>query len=416
MNRRPLSMLSFPNAIVHIDCDAFFTSVEESLRPELKGRPLITGAERKIVVCASYAAKARGVKRPMLLHEAKKICPELICLPSDYASYGLYSERMLEIMRRFTPEVEYFSIDEAYAGLSGLRRAFRMDYPEIARAMKAAIQKELAITVSAGLSATKTLAKIASERNKPDGFFVLRAKDLHEFLPGVMLEEVCGFGPNITAFLRKKGLRTAWDYIVQPPRTVRAWLGKTGLELWHELRGEGVYPVEQKTRSPYSLMKYKTFSPPSPDKNRVYAELTRNFELAFEKLRRAKLRAGFLAFCLRDQQFHTSGAEAALSFPVSSAAEAMDTIRPLFEKVFRPGTVYRMTGATLAKLTSGNAARQYSFFDDIPREKAAERLALAVDAVNSNFGRRTIGLATNLHIGARPPQRRFTLPLWKIKV
>src|SRR5436190_2117348 len=127
---KPLTLVSFPNAIMHVDCDAFFTSVEESLCPKLKGKPLITGAERNIIVCASYAAKARGVKRGVPLHEARKICPGLICLPSDYVSYGLFSQRMLTILRRFTPEVECFSIDEAFAGLAGLRRTFQKSYSD----------------------------------------------------------------------------------------------------------------------------------------------------------------------------------------------------------------------------------------------------------------------------------------------
>ena len=118
---RPLSISSFPSPIIHIDCDAFFTSVEQALHPELKGKPVVTGKERGIVACASYEAKALGVKRPMRLWEAQKICPSLICLPSDYETYSLISKRMFEIIRRFTPTFEEYSIDEAFAELSGLR-------------------------------------------------------------------------------------------------------------------------------------------------------------------------------------------------------------------------------------------------------------------------------------------------------
>ena len=102
---RPLSISSFPKPIIHIDCDAFFTSVEQALNPELKGKPVVTGKERGIVACASYEAKALGVKRPMRLWEAQKLLPKLICLPSDYETYSLYSTRMFEIMRRFTPKI-----------------------------------------------------------------------------------------------------------------------------------------------------------------------------------------------------------------------------------------------------------------------------------------------------------------------
>ena len=180
---RHLSISSFPSPIIHLDCDAFFTSVEQSLHPELKGKPVVTGKERGIVACASYEAKALGVKRPMRLWEAQKVCPSLICLPSDYETYSLISKRMFEIIRRFTPTIEEYSIDEAFAELSGLRRLHRAGYADIAWKIKQTVQQELGFTVSVGLSASKTLAKIASKEKKPDGFFVLRASELHLFHP-----------------------------------------------------------------------------------------------------------------------------------------------------------------------------------------------------------------------------------------
>ena len=107
------SLHSWPQAILHIDGDAFFTSCEEVLHPELKGKPIITGAERGIVACASYAAKKIGIKRGVSLRDAKIICPGLVVLPSDYETYSLFSRRMFMIIRRFTPQVEEYSIDEA---------------------------------------------------------------------------------------------------------------------------------------------------------------------------------------------------------------------------------------------------------------------------------------------------------------
>jgi DNA polymerase-4 len=116
---------SWPRAIIHVDGDAFFSSCEEAIQPDLRGKPVITSGERGIVACASYAAKALGIKRGVALHEAKRICPELVVLPSDYETYSLFSRRMFNIMRRFTPQMEEYSIDEAFADLTGMRRALR---------------------------------------------------------------------------------------------------------------------------------------------------------------------------------------------------------------------------------------------------------------------------------------------------
>lgn len=167
MDQLMLNLRSWPQAVLHIDGDAFFTSCEEAIHPELRGKPLITGGERGIVACASYAAKALGIRRGVSLHEAKKICPGLIVLPSDYETYSLFSRRMYNIVRRFTPQVEEYSLDEAFADLTGLRRCFHASYEAIALNIKREVERELGITVSAGLSLSKVLAKVPPSTASP---------------------------------------------------------------------------------------------------------------------------------------------------------------------------------------------------------------------------------------------------------
>src|SRR3990170_6086875 len=131
MSSQPITISSWPRAILHLDADAFFASCEQAMHPELKGKPVITGRERGIVAAASYEAKARGVKRGMRLSEVKKVCPDAVLLPSDYETYSLFSLRMFEILRRFSPMVEEYSIDEAFVDLTGLRRLYHAPYEEI---------------------------------------------------------------------------------------------------------------------------------------------------------------------------------------------------------------------------------------------------------------------------------------------
>lgn len=396
---RPLSISSFPKPIIHIDCDAFFTSVEQALNPELKGKPVVTGKERGIVACASYEAKALGVKRPMRLWEAQKLLPQLICLPSDYETYSLISKRMFEIIRRFTPTVEEYSIDEAFAELSGLRRLHRTGYEEIAWNIKQAIQKELGFTVSVGLSASKTLAKIAGKEKKPDGFFVLRARELHLYLPKVALERVCGFGPNTVALLTKQGIRNVWDYVNRPEAWAQRLLGKIGMELWHELRGEAVYPVVTQEKEDYaSISKTKTFTPPSSEKDFVKAQLVRNLESAFIKMRRHKLRAKRMTVFLRDQSFGSSGVEAAFDRSTSSTLEAVHLADQLFEELFKPGTLYRLTGIVLSKLEA-DRTEQYDLFDDVPKIESLKRIDRVLDGVNELYGKHALHLGTSLWLG-----------------
>src|SRR3989338_8905070 len=149
----------FPRAIVHIDVDAFFASCEQAVHPEYRGKPVVTGKERGIVAATSYEAKAKGVSRGVPLWEVKKLCPDAIILPSDYETYSLFSKRMFAIMRRFTSQVEEYSIDEGFADITGLQRPFHCSYSAIALKMKSAIESELGITVSVGLSLSKVLCK-----------------------------------------------------------------------------------------------------------------------------------------------------------------------------------------------------------------------------------------------------------------
>jgi DNA polymerase-4/DNA polymerase V len=396
---RPIQISSFPNPIIHIDCDAFFTSVEQALKPELKGKPLVTGKERGIVACASYEAKALGVKRPMRLYEARRIYPGLICLPSDYETYSLYSKRMFEIIRRFTPNVEEYSIDEAFAELSGLRRIYRTGYSEIAWLIKQTVQKELGLNVSVGLSASKTLAKIASKEKKPDGFVVVRARELHEFLPKIALERVCGFGPNTVNLLLKHGVRNVWDYVQRPEAWTQKLLGKIGVELWHELRGEAVYPIVTVEKHDYSSIgKTKTFTPPSSDPDFVKAQLLRNFESAFIKLRRHCLAAKGIAVYLREQDFKSSGLEAEFDRPTSSTMDASRLVIDLFEKIFSSGRLYRSTGILLFKLKSQNRI-QYSLFDDMPKVESMKCLDSVIDESNAKYGKHSLFLGPGLWLG-----------------
>src|ERR1700690_2031812 len=151
---------SYPRAIVHVDGDSFFASCEIAKAPRLKGKPVITGKERGIVSAMTYDVKARGVTRGMILSEAAKLAPDAIILPSDYETYSIFSERVYEIVRRYSPMVEEYSIDECFADLTGMRRIHHMPYPEIASSIKRDLERDLGMTFSMGLSATKVLPKI----------------------------------------------------------------------------------------------------------------------------------------------------------------------------------------------------------------------------------------------------------------
>lgn len=404
---------TFPRAIVHFDGDAFFTSVEQAADPSLKGRPVVTGRERGIIACASYEAKALGVKRGISLRDARKICPQLVVLPSDYETYSLYSRRMFDITRRFTPIVEEYSIDEGFADIGGLRRVFHASYQDIARQIQSAVRDELNLTVSIGLSLTKSLAKLASDFRKPAGFTAVAGMHLHLFLQRIPLEDVWGFGSNTVQLLKKHGLKTAYDFVLKPEAWARKILGKPGHEIWQELRGQMVWPVTTEEKSSYaSISKCKTFSEPSADRDYICARLVRNMESAFIKARRHKLRAREITVALRKDNYCQEGLKAALNRATSSTQEALPLAQELFGRLFQAGWKYRSTMVVLGKLEEAGG-EQYDLFEDRIRIDKLCRASEVMDEVNGQFGKHKLHIGTGQFLEApRPARDRDILP-WR---
>ena len=384
---------------MHIDADAFFTSCEQAIHPELRGKPVITGKERGIVAAASYEAKAKGITRGVSLYDVKKICPEAVIVPSDYETYSLFSVRMFEILRRFSPDVEEYSIDEAFVDLTGLRRSFHGPYGMIAKKMQDTIEAELGITVSVGVSLSKVLAKIGSKHNKPHGLTIIPGRDIHLYLqkvPVVPVEKIWGIGPNTAAFLRKFGITTALQFARKDERFVQKHLSKPYHEIWYELKGKSVYPVVTESKSSYqSISKTKTFTPPSNDETFVFAQLSKNLENACIKARRYNLAATSLIICLRKQDFTGAGVEIKLSRPTAYPTDLLGPLREGFNHIYQRNAPYRQTGVVLAGLVSEKEI-QYTLFDDPARIEKMSRVYNAIDELSEKFGKHTILHATSL--------------------
>jgi DNA polymerase IV len=418
MDERPLTLASWPRAILHVDADAFFASCEQALHPEYRGRPVVTGRERGIVAAASYEAKDRGVKRGMRLFEVRQVCPDAVILPSDYESYGIFSLRMFEILRRFTPDVEEYSIDEAFADLTGLRASFHGPYERIARLIQQAMLTELDLPVSVGVSLSKVLAKIASKHGKPRGLVLIPGRDIASHLENLPVEAVWGIGANTAARLGKLGIRTALQFARRDEGFVARHLARPYQAVWHELNGRSVLPVAAEEKSSYqTISKTRTFTPPSTDETFVFAQLSKNLENACIKARRHRLAAARLVVLMRGQDYEEAGCELRLTRPSAYPAELLAPLREGFGRLYRPARPYRQTGVVLAHLTPEETV-QRSLFDDAAAVERAARIYRAVDALSARFGKHAVQHASSLptktqaqHEGARGdvPVRRTDL-------
>jgi DNA polymerase-4/DNA polymerase V len=390
MSNQPLIISSWPRAILHLDADAFFASCEQAIHPELKGRPVITGKERGIVAAASYEAKAKGVQRGVRLSDVKKLCPDAVILPSDYETYSLFSVRMFEILRRFSPDVEEYSIDEAFVDLTGLRRTFHGPYESIALQMQETIEQELGLSVSVGVSLSKVLAKIGSKHKKPHGITMIPGRDIHLFLEKLPVEKVWGIGPNTAAYLAKHGITTALQFAQQDEGFITKYLSKPYQEIWHELNGRSVYPVTTESKSAYqSISKAKTFTPPSTDETFVFAQLSKNLENACIKARRYHLAANRVVLFLRQQDYRSAGAELKLSRPTAFPAELYTLLREGFRDLYRPNTPYRQTGVVLSGLVAENTI-QYGLFEDTTKIEKMAKVYESIDELSRKFGKHAV--------------------------
>jgi DNA polymerase-4 len=415
---RQLSISSYPRAILHIDGDAFFASCEQARRPELKGKPVITGKERGIASSMSYEAKARGVTRAMSLRDIKKICPDAIILPSDYETYSLLSQRFYSIVRRYTPDVEEYGIDECFADLTGMRRTHRTSYPDIAAKIKHDLDLELGFTFSVGLAPTKVLAKLGSKWKKPSGLTAIPGRDIHLYLEKLPVEKVWGIGPATTEYLAKQRITTALEFAAKSEEWIKSHLTKPHFEIWSELNGRSVLPVNTEPKTSYSsIQKFKTFTPPSSDIKFVFAQLSKNIENACIKARRYKLATRNVIILLRTQDFRNSGLEIKLSKTTAIPVDIIGSIKDGFNSLFKKGVLYRSTGVVLWNLGEESELQPDLFNSHIRIEKM-NKIFDAVDHIKSKYGKHTLFLGSSFqankfsqHKGERgdAPERKHDL-------
>ncbi len=396
--------------LLHVDADGFFAAVEQALNPAWRGRPVVTGAERGIIAAASYEAKKLGIKRGIQLHEARRLCPGLVVLPSDYEAYSLYSKRMFDILRRFTPLVEEYSIDEAFADLSGCGALLGCPLESVAERLRQAVANELGLTVSVGISLTKTLAKLCSKFRKPDGQTILRREHIPLLLKRTPVAKVWGIGPASAAKLVARGVATADDFAKMDESQVLRLLHKPGHETWRELQGRLVLHLDLEAKQRYdSMMKGHTFSPPSDDARFVFSEALRNMGAAFAKLRRHRHLARGIGLCLRLKDYTGRTASASLPCPTSHDCEAAPVISMLFDAVFAPGEIYRSTTIWLDGLVP-ECNRQLDLFEDTPKRRGYGKLDEAVDRINRRYGQNALAPAALLDGGRKPWHPRDAAP------
>ena len=381
---------------MHFDGDAFFASVLQMMDHTLRGKPVITGGERGAATSMSYEAKALGLHRGMPMQEIRRIAPQAIVLPSDYTAYSIFARRMYAIVREFTSCVEEYSIDECFADITGLEESLGMSYEEITGAIKSRLEDCLGITFGVGLAPSKTLAKVASKYHKPAGLTFIPTERIEEILDETPIYDVWGLGGASGSRLNVLGVPTALAYTQKSD----GWLKENGFvkpqrDTWLELKGHYINPVHiGKHGEIGSVMKTRTFSPPSVDRHFIFSQLSKNVEAACAKLRRSGMKARALSFYLKTQEFTYHAVQMDLPVALATAPEMLELIEHRFDEVYATEIPYRATGVTLRGLVSDDAVT-LDLFGEFAKRDHKSRSFEALDSINARYGGQTIFLGSS---------------------
>ncbi|MFU1906300.1 DNA polymerase IV [Bordetella avium] len=349
--------------IVHIDMDAFYASVEQRDRPELRGQPVVvawTGA-RSVVCAASYEARHFGVHSAMAVSRAQRLCPDAVYVPPDFNRYRAVSRQVREIFSRHTDLIEPLSLDEAYLDVT-VNKLGLPSATAVAEAIRAQIQRETGLTASAGVAPNKFLAKIASDWNKPDGLFVLRPAKVLEFLQPLPVRKVPGVGRVTQARLESLGIHTVGDLATCAPAELEHHFGRHGLRL-HEL-ARGLDEREVQPDQPLQQVSAENTFERDLRLADLGEALDRLAARVWEQARKKGQLGRTAVLKLKTDRFRLLTRSLTLSQPPSSAEELAAIARRLCARVDLPAhTRYRLAGVGMSNFTDpAQSARQPDLF------------------------------------------------------
>ncbi|CAG7601747.1 DNA polymerase IV [Leucobacter soli] len=375
-------------SILHVDMDSFYVSVELLDRPELRGRATAVAHDtgRSVVSSASYEARRFGVRSAMPVARAKQLCPHLVLIDPDFTKYRAASREVMRIFREFTPLVEPLSIDEAFLDVAGSIRLFGPP-TTIAQLLRARVREQTGLPASVGLASTKHVAKLASQRAKPDGVLEIRPERTLEFLHPLPVEAIWGVGGATARSLHSRAIRTVGDLANEPVDSLRRIVGNANAERLHELaNGRDAREVETE-RAEKSIGHEETFAVDQSDRAVLERELLRLATRTGERLRRSGLDARTIAIKVRYLDFETVSRSRTLGEATNATQRIYLTAKELFESLGgtpeRTPRPVRLIGVRAEQLVPAGSDPAALWSDD----EGWRALDQAVDEVRGRFGR-----------------------------
>jgi DNA polymerase-4 len=386
-------------AILHVDMDAFYASVEQRDRPELRGRPVIVGGHprRGVVLAASYEVRPFGVRSAIPMARALVLAPAAVVVAPRFAAYADASEQVFSILERYTPLIEPLSLDEAFLDVTASCTLFGPP-AEIARRLRTEIATEVGLPASAGIACSKFVAKIASDLAKPNGQREVPPEGTRGFLATLPVSRLWGVGPKLEARLHGLGLRRVGDLAARDPEWLTAQLGDLGAHLASLARGEDDRPVVP-DRGSKSIGAEDTFeddvSDPAELRPRLHAQALR----VGRRLRKAELRTRVVQLKIKLDDFTLQTRRCTLEQPTDDGQEIYRAALQLLQRAPLTRAV-RLTGVSAQEL-DGVQDAQLGLFAEPPRR--SEALNRALDAIAQRFGQGAVAPADVLSLEQDDP-------------
>ena len=381
--------------LAHVDMDAFYASVEVLDRPALAGQPVIVGGGvRGVVSAASYQARRFGVRSAMPMYQARRLCPQGVFLPVRMARYRQVSRQVMEVLGRFSPLVEPVSVDEAYLDLGGTEGLWGPPR-QAGEAIKRAVKEATGLTCSVGLAPLRFLAKIASDRNKPDGLTVV--EEVEAFLETVSLAEVPGVGRRTRRRLEVMGITRLVEVRGLGPRRLEQALGTMGLRLWDLARG--VDPSGISPRRPVKSVSHEvTLARDTADRGELETVLLGLCQKVCRRLRRQGLSGRVVTLKLKHADMRLVTRRQTLPRPCDQAGPLFRAARRLLWAYGAAGP-FRLIGVGVSGLQPSRALVAELFGRQEQKRQAA--LARAEDQICRRFGEQALTRARTLAPGER---------------
>jgi DNA polymerase IV len=370
-------------AVLHVDMDAFYASVEQHDDPSLAGKPLIVGGTsgRGVVAAASYEVRKYGVHSAMPMSTALRLCPHAVCVRPRMQRYKAVSDLIFGVFHEVTPLVQGLSLDEAFLDVTASQQLFG-DAVAIARRIKTRIREITGLTASVGVAANKLVAKIASDLAKPDGLTIVPEGRVHEVLDPLSVRRLPGLGRKTGARVEAAGIHTLGELRIAPDTVLRPLFGRYTQRVRERAAGIDDRPILP-DRDEKSLSAEDTFERDIGDPRVLQAELTRLAGLACERMRQKQLMAGCIGVKIRRGDFVTFTRQRAVSPPTHDGRTIANVARELLTRWLKqaPGAKLRLLGVVLTDLSP---ASQLGLFEDTPPHTT--RLDAALDEARARFG------------------------------